>query len=44
METHIKDEIQEDLGTNKMRKAEGQGGSRQTVVSSFCNWVTDGGS
>lgn len=40
----VKDEIREDLGTNKMRQAGGGEGSRKTVVSDFRNWVTDGGS
>lgn len=44
METRVKYEIQEDLGSNKMRRAGGGEGSRKTVVSDFRNWVTDGAS
>lgn len=42
METHVKNENQEDLGTDQMRWAGGGQGSRKTVISDFGNWVSDG--
>lgn len=43
METQVKNENREDLGTNQMRWAGRGQGSMKTVVFDFGNWVADGG-
>lgn len=43
VETQVKNENWEGLGTNQMRWAGRGQGSMKTVVFDFGNWVADGG-